>query len=416
MLQHPLLTRLLSIREGALNVDFDGGELKSTLDIAGRAQQPVKYVDWYIPRAERKENIVLLVRGLDGRTSTRTLPITEKDVQGWINRMFVFPKEAIPPLERNDANAKLREPRALIQDLLELTDEEDLLILSPSGVLAQVPIHALRFHPSRTALIERNPILYSSNAAIFRQCHMRAAVGAGEPYANSQRATLIAVYDGDSEEAHVERDKIYDHVETLKRSFDFDIFRDSEATKNTFKRECQDCRWAHYHGHFEFNKRDVLQSGLILSKGDLNTTGEDADSDNGGRMTVADIFTMDITKNAPHVTLIACNSGTQDMAPGDEPLGIIPALLYAGATSVLGTLWPVDSRKARIFSELFYKEIARQLETKGDASKPRIVDLAHAVRTTIRRMMDRGREETRQPIHWASYVLYGSWFILPGGD
>ena len=55
-----------------------------------------------------------------------------------------------------------------------------------------------------------------------------------------------------------------------------------------------------------------------------------------------------------HYTLVACDSSTQDIAAGDKPLGLLSALLYARAASVLGCLWPIDSEAGRIFGRKFY--------------------------------------------------------------
>ena len=120
--------------------------------------------------------------------------------------------------------------------------------------------------------------------------------------------------------------------------------------------------------------------------------------------------------NAPHFTVIACDSGTQDIATGDEPLGIIPALSYAGATSALGTLWPVDSHTARSFTEIFYDNLRQKMEAqpRQEPTSPRflVLNLAAALRITVRKMMDRKNHDTKAPLHWAAYVLHGAWFHL----
>lgn len=110
--------------------------------------------------------------------------------------------------------------------------------------------------------------------------------------------------------------------------------------------------------------------------------------------------------SCPHVTVIACDSGTQDIAPGDEPLGIIPALLYAGATSVIGTLWPVESQAARKFSECFYEHLNGQSKVSGT----RILDIAQALRSAVCEMMRMENQSTKAAVHWAAYVLHGCWF------
>jgi len=79
-------------------------------------------------------------------------------------------------------------------------------------------------------------------------------------------------------------------------------------------------------------------------------------------LTVSDASDLDFSRTCPRTTLIACDSSTQHVASGYEPLGFIPALLFAGATYVLGTLWPVESRTARAFTEGFYRHCEDQAE------------------------------------------------------
>lgn len=414
MRKHPPLAQLLDIREGAFNVKFEEVELQSALSMSGREPKTVKYIDWFIPKATAIDpNIVLLVRNLDGITLRKTLPITAPFVEDWIKRIFEFPPEADPPLKRKDGNKRFRELNMLIQDLEQLTDEEDLLIICPSGPMTRIPIHALRFRPSNRALIQRNPVLYSSSAAMFRQCQMRAAAEGLKNNLGPEKPVMFAVYDEDTDEGRSERESVYEHGDILKESFNFMVLKGDAVTKSAFKEYCSHTRCMHYHGHAHFNKIDVLQSKLVLGVGaELNA--EQSASTASDDLTVADAFAMDFSSNCTHLTIIACDSATQQIAPGDEPMGFIPALLFAGATSVLGTLWPVESRTARIFSEEFYCQLSQQLEAQKPRMQHRVLDLAAALRTTMRRLMDQESNLTHQPIHWAPYVLYGSWFHVVG--
>ncbi len=120
--------------------------------------------------------------------------------------------------------------------------------------------------------------------------------------------------------------------------------------------------------------------------------------------TVQDLFSLRV--RASHVSLLACGSLHQHFEAGDEPLGLATALLSAGAASVLGNLWPVESRTARAFSELFHAHLA---QARRDGNGPSFYDLACAVREAVADV--RQGWERRQPFHWASFVLHGAWFL-----
>ena len=114
---------------------------------------------------------------------------------------------------------------------------------------------------------------------------------------------------------------------------------------------------------------------------------------------VKDAFNLRL--QAPHISLLACASAHQRFTPGDEPLGLVTALLCAGAASVLGTIWPVQSCTARTFAELFMSKF-------GEAMESDILNLAHAVREAVLDLRD--DMDTRTPYHWAGFVLHGAWF------
>ena len=117
---------------------------------------------------------------------------------------------------------------------------------------------------------------------------------------------------------------------------------------------------------------------------------------------VKDLF--DFRIKASHISLLACASAVQQFQAGDDPLGLITGFLSAGATSVLGTLWPVQSSSARVFSEYFYEHLLQSV--KEDYG---VYDLAYATREAI--LDIKQRWEFRQPYHWASFVLHGAWFF-----
>ena len=55
--------------------------------------------------------------------------------------------------------------------------------------------------------------------------------------------------------------------------------------------------------------------------------------------------------------LSICDGGLYRVGPGDEPYGLIPALLTAGVENVLGTLWPLNDKVIRDFIPQFYKPL-----------------------------------------------------------
>ena len=81
------------------------------------------------------------------------------------------------------------------------------------------------------------------------------------------------------------------------------------------------------------------------------------------------------------------------MAAGDEILGLARGLLYAGARTLLLTLWDVHDQSTAEFMQSFYAHL--------DASHPQRA-LAHQAATL------RVRGDRPHPFHWAPFVLLGN--------
>ncbi|KAM5358931.1 hypothetical protein ACJZ2D_014881 [Fusarium nematophilum] len=131
-----------------------------------------------------------------------------------------------------------------------------------------------------------------------------------------------------------------------------------------------------------------------------------------GSITVRDMFKLKL--KAPHMIPIACNSASQGVAAGDEPLGIVTALLCAGAGSVLGTIWPTASRTGRYFTNEFYTNSLEKHRRRGDTSTDvgghaAVIDLAEVSQRVVLAL--RRNIDTTHPYHWAAFVLRGSWFM-----
>jgi CHAT domain-containing protein len=110
---------------------------------------------------------------------------------------------------------------------------------------------------------------------------------------------------------------------------------------------------------------------------------------------------FNLQMDSPLFILMACNSATQQVLVGNESLGLLTAILVAGAPSVIGTLWAVASETARIFAERFTQKLI-------DAGGTEMVDLAVALQQTVISLKQ--DYDTRLPYHWAPFVLHGSCF------
>jgi len=92
------------------------------------------------------------------------------------------------------------------------------------------------------------------------------------------------------------------------------------------------------------------------------------------------------------VTLSGCRSGASEVAGADELLGLMRGFLYAGARSLLLSLWDVNDRSTSKFMGIFYQSWL------GGMTK------AEALQTAMQKM----RAEEPHPYFWAPFVLIGN--------
>ena len=110
--------------------------------------------------------------------------------------------------------------------------------------------------------------------------------------------------------------------------------------------------------------------------------------------------------NALVVSLVACQSARQEIAPGDESLGLVSAFLYSGATSVIGTLWSIQSVDDRIFANIFNDQSGNLSKTEGKEIVETLIDLARSMQRSA--IIVRRTPGSESPYHWAPFILYGA--------
>lgn len=409
--ENSMLADIMKVRDGKLQLDLTN-DICDALARTSLTPEMVKFVDWYVPSSNGQSDsrILLFVRQLDAQTIVIELPVTITEVKNWMKKTFEYPEMADPPLSKKTGNRLLQKMNVLCEGLSKTTQENDLLVLSPSGFLNNVPLHAL--FVDNKPLLQRNLVVYSSSVATLRQClHRVNSKSVSELGKSPSRNTtkFFAVYEEPFQAE--ERDRIFSHASDLASKFGGTIFLGPEVTKDTFLEESSTARWVHYHGHASYGKDDVLKSSLILSNGkDVFKDNIDVASEGRDELSVSELFKARLLRDGVHFTVVACDSGTQHIAPGDEPLGLIPGLLHAGATSILACQWPINSHAGRIFSDAFYEEL-NGYRQNNDSSNG-VIYLAKALQIAVGRMA-RGElgAQYRLAYYWAPFALHGLWFF-----
>jgi CHAT domain-containing protein len=98
--------------------------------------------------------------------------------------------------------------------------------------------------------------------------------------------------------------------------------------------------------------------------------------------------------SADLVTLSGCSTGLNLISAGDEVLGLMRGLIYAGACSCLLSLWDVQDGSTAEFMRFFYESFSAG-RNKAEALRDASLKL---------------RKSHSHPYYWAPFVLVGKVF------
>ena len=163
------------------------------------------------------------------------------------------------------------------------------------------------------------------------------------------------------------------------------VYLGREATESHLKAAgLERYRFVHLATHGVVDEEHPGLSRLLLAP--------EAGSGEDGVLHLGEVYSLRL--NADLVVLSACDTGRGRLARGEGIIGLTRGFLYAGAKSLLVSLWPVsDAAAAGLLSD-FYAELL--------GGRPK----AQALREAKLRTLGRSPEHA-MPYYWSSLVLVG---------
>jgi CHAT domain-containing protein len=277
--------------------------------------------------------------------------------------------ERVVTLERNACRLLRQLHEWLIAPFAAKLAAYPRLIIVPHGPLHYLPIHAL--YDGERFLLEQHEISYLPGGSLLRYVRgarkdsggvlvMGSSYDGRLPHAVTEAHSVAAML---GEQAHVEEQASLEHL----------------------RAKTEQSRIIHLATHGDFRPDNPLFSGLALADGWLTTL---------------DIFNLRL--QASLVTLSACQTGRSVVGGGDELLGLMRALLYAGAASLVLSLWAVEDHSSAQLMQAFYQQLI------AGASKAAALRQAQLQLRT-----DTGAERIyTHPYYWAPFFLVGDVGVL----
>ncbi|MBN1850827.1 MAG: CHAT domain-containing protein [Deltaproteobacteria bacterium] len=239
----------------------------------------------------------------------------------------------------------------------------------PHGILHYLPFGMLTH--SNASLAERVSIRFLPNADVLRYIsstqknRFSKILVLGNPDLGDPKLDLSG-----AEKEATDIGRIFSGSTVLTRK---------RATETAVKQFGPQFQVLHFASHGIFDNTQPLSSALLLA----------SDNVNDGRLTVNELYTMDL--NAELITLSACETGLGQLASGDDVVGLTRGFMYAGAKTIVASLWPVSDEATAYLMTSFYQN----LKTMPSAAAFRAAQL-------------KTKKKFPNPFYWASFQLIGS--------
>lgn len=183
-----------------------------------------------------------------------------------------------------------------------------------------------------------------------------------------------------------------DEIREIAKLFpEAEVYLGEEATEERAKQASSRADLLHFAGHGLLDERFPLDSSLALTIPAQRQEGRD-----NGLLQAWEVFES-FQLSAHLVTLSACDTAVGREMGGEGLLGLTRAFQFAGARTVLSSLWNVSDASTATLMKHFYSYL-RQGKTKDAALRSAQLDLLRS-----------RKENLSHPYYWAGFSLYGDW-------
>jgi len=262
----------------------------------------------------------------------------------------------------------------LLKPVTHLLNGSEHLIVVPYGMLHYLPFHCL--YDGKQFVVERVDVSYLPAVALWDICRQRGQRVEKKRVPLSD-SLVLGLSDGGRLEFAVQE------AEVVAKQLGTRPMLDSAATASLLWQVGARSPIVHIAAHGLFRLDAPNFSHIKLADRQLSTI---------------EVFNLDLS-SCSLVTLSACETGRAVVGGVDEVIGLGRGFLYAGAASLLPTLWKVDDASSAELMKMFYQALL------GEYSKA--AALAGAQRAFLASVRASSHPYRVHPYFWAAFHLIG---------
>jgi len=346
----------------------------STTSLQGQLDKDTLFIEFY--QTEENLYMFILSHDVEVRVTKIDISLSEAEETVW-NLSKSMMQESPSDLRSHDYIRELRKPlehffNLLINPVKPFLLGYKRLIIAPHLFWHYLPFHALYDRIDKIFVCDRFEVGYCPSGSILNLCLQK-------PQVNRNHALVMSLNTGDLPYADQEADRIaalfHPNIQ-VRKGFEAHLgqIRNTNKQYNVIHLVC----------HGQFNPESPFLSGINIPP-----------NQNEKRHTrLLDLFNLKM--ESALVTLSACESGLSCSTRADELIGLNRGLFYAGAASVMLSLWRASDQSTCELMENFYWHYVANRQTKT-----RSLQLAMQAL--------KARPEYAHPYYWAPFFLTGDW-------
>lgn len=286
---------------------------------------------------------------------------------------------------------------------------EELLII-PDGVLGYLPFDALlttaptvpatRFK-ALPYLMQKHRVSYCYSATLWREMQENTSenkqLAAFAPAFPNNRVANPMALRGALDTLYFNQSEVEEIAGVLNQN---GYYTGARATKAKFMQHAPEAGIIHIASHGIANDTASGYSFVALTA--------ESNNPDSNRLYARELYNIQL--QAAMVVLSACETGIGELKKGEGVISLARAFAYAGAKSVISTLWSVNDASTTAIMRALYKRLRA-----GDSK-------AEALQTAkIAYLESREDDLAAHPFYWSAYIavgdmkpLYWGWWWLVG--
>jgi CHAT domain-containing protein len=177
-------------------------------------------------------------------------------------------------------------------------------------------------------------------------------------------------------------DQSKEEIRMIANEFRTKQLEDHKASEERLRHSFSTNRIVHISTHGVLNQEKPMESRILLHP-----------SRTDGSVYLFEILSFKV--ESPLIFLNACNTAAGEQQAGEGIMSMARGFQFAGASSLITTLWPVDDRAASRIASLFYRNVRRGMDRR------------EALQSAKNTYLDKSPLNLSSPNYWASWVLFG---------